>query len=476
MSKTRTPIQPMLDEFAANTDPHWPSLPTDRRISDHIVRSEGFAGHASPYTLFEEMEDKDAHLFSALQTRKLGVLAHPRRIDAARPTAEAAEAAGWAERTLEQMPGWHATLTHLLDALGKGLAVAEIMWGIDADDRIVPRRIKPRAAGRFALGQDGRWRLLGPTDPPGVGRPLPPRKFLVATAGATDERPHGKGLCEKVYWYWWFKKHNLKFWLIYNEKFGSPTVVARHRSGFNDAERERLMEVIEAIQTDAGVTVPEGVTLELLEAGRTGSADTYRSLAQWCNDEISRAVLGQTLTSGEGERSGSLALGRVHEQVRQDYVRADARLLADVVNNQLLRPMIDLNFGEACPAPRWRIDLSPQLDLEREINIDRQLLQMGVTLPDSYFYEKYGRPADDGSGRRLQYDDSNLYHYHLQFGVLTINEVRSRLGLAPVAWGDRPTSPAGDPTNPPTPDLPAGEDHARKERTREREDAMPRER
>ena len=70
------------------------------------------------------------------------------------------------------------------------------------------------------------------------------------------------------------------------------------------------MDVIESIQIDSGVTIPEGIQLELLEPSRRGSAETYRDLTQWCNDEMSRAVLGQTLTVGEGNRSGSPSANR----------------------------------------------------------------------------------------------------------------------------------------------------------------------
>jgi phage gp29-like protein len=198
--------------------------------------------------------------------------------------------------------------------------------------------------------------------------PLPARKFVFCLFGAGDERPYGKGLCEKVYWLWWFKKHNLKFWLLYNEKFGAPTVVARHKPGLSEPERARLLEVIEAIQNDAGVTLPEGITLELLEAKRGGPSDTYYRLAQWCNDEISRATLGQTLTSSAGV-TGSLALGEVHEGVRHDYLRADAWMLMDAINAQVARWMIDFNFGEDFPAPRWMIDTAVELDLEAEASI-----------------------------------------------------------------------------------------------------------
>ncbi|MBI3737209.1 DUF935 family protein [Candidatus Sumerlaeota bacterium] len=250
---------------------------------------------------------------------------------------------------------------------------------------------------------------------------------------------------------------------MFNERFGAPTVVATHQHGVTDAERERLLEVISSLQAEAGVTVPEGITLELLEAKGRGSAQTYRDLALWCNDEMARAVLGQTLTVGEGSRSGSLALARVHEAVRFDYIRSDASLLMGVVNSQLVRWIMDFNFGPESAAPRWSVDLNPDLDSDLEAKIDKQLLQMGVPIPLRYFYDKYRRPAPVAGERSLRYDDNNLFQYHLQFGVLTVNEVRATLGLPPVPWGGEPTSPAEVQSNrsnsgPPTPRTPAGED------------------
>ncbi len=475
-NKTETTRHDFKEFAAPPTDP-WRDLFGGRRLSDTIARSEGYAGHSDPYSLFEEMEDKDAHLFSQLQTRKLGVLARPRKFDPGGDRPEDAEAAQWIGRTLAAIPGWNMGLLHLLDALGKGAAFLEVLWGFDKDGRIVPRELKPRAARRFVMDRAGRWRLLESNlDPLAPGKPLPARKFLISLFGATDERPYGKSLDDRVYWYWWFKKHNLKFWLIYNDKFGSPTVVARHRAGLGDGGRERLLEVIDEIQTDAGVTIPEGITLELLEASRSGSPDTYRLLAQWCNDEIARAVLGQTLTSGEGQHSGSLALGRVHEEVRRDYIRADACLLMDVINAQLVHWLIDLNFGADFPAPRWTIDVTPELDLESEVQIDRQLLQMGVSLPSGYFYEKYGRPVPTDASRGLQFDDSNLFQYHLPFGVLTINEVRAKLGLPPVAWGNQPTSPVDAGIRPPTPSGSTSEDPLEQEKEGEADRNRRRER
>lgn len=181
--------------------------------------------------------------------------------------------------------------------------------------------------------------------------------------------------------------------------------------------------------------------VQFVEAARAAAdGGTYRTMADWCNDEIAKIVLGATLTSGEGRRSGSLALGTVHDAVRQDYVEADARLLAEVVNATLVRWIVDLNVGEDAPAPRWSLDAVPPADLEQQIRIDRELVALGVPVPLSHFRARYGRPAPADGEPALTFDDSNLFQYHLRYGVLTVNEVRARLRLAPVPWGDRPVA------------------------------------
>lgn len=505
--------QPTAQHFreiaAVAPRPAWP-LAGFERLGDAILRSSAFAESAARfsgpglYALFDEMEDKDPHLFSILQTRKFGLLARPRRVEAASASAEDRERAAWLDRLLAGLPDWDDALMRLLDALSKGMAVLEVVWDVDRDGRVVPAGLKPRNPGRFVFGPEGELRLIDDGEALGLrrepergvtrngnddhrngrsltsadahrfpipGRRLPERKFIVLVKDRTDERPYGKGLLERLYWYWWFKKNNLKFWVLYNEKYGSPTVVARHDGAITPDERDRLIDVLESLQADTGVTVPDGVALELLESRRSSAGDTYADLANWCNDEMTRAVLGQTLTTGEGRRGGSLALARVHEAVRFDYIRTDACFLMDAVNAQLVRWIIDFNFGTDVPSPRWTIDLEPEIDREVEVGIDRQLLQMGVPLPLRYFYEKYGRPEAADGDRRLRYDDHNLFQYHLQFGVLTVNEVRATLGLSPVPWGDRPTSPVGAPSSSRAPAL-TGDDPLDIEREPEPEERL----
>jgi phage gp29-like protein len=460
---TQKSLKPVVQEIA-RLDPLGLDYFTHYDTPAQLLRSEGASSRffRNAYDLYRDMEDKDAHLFAVLQTRKNGVLSRPRKITAASDNPRDQKIAGFVRKTLDQSPEWDSSLLGLLDALGKGFSTLEIMWKIDRGN-VALDALKFRPQGIFQFDANGELHLqpslyskLSRRETPPKTQELhhpfehsalsannresslPPRKFLLFRFGATPESPYGRGLLMKAYWYYWFKKNNLKFWILFNEKFGSPTIIGKYRLGAGEEERKRLHEVVASLQNDTGVTIPENVALEFLEAKRTGAINTYRELADWCNDEMSKLVLGATLTTGEGRRSGSLALGKVHERVRSEYIESDARALMNVINSQLIRWIVDFNFGADTPAPRFVIDTTEDDGLEQEIQVDQELVKMGVPLPLSYFYERYKRPAPLDKEHGLRYDDNNLYQYHIQFGVLTINEVRRTLGLDPVPWGDNP--------------------------------------
>ena len=82
--------------------------------------------------LFEEMEEKDAHLAALLQTRKLAVLSKDYEV---LPYSKDPEDLAIAEFTGEVVYGianLEEALLDLLDAIGKGFALSEIIWEVAA--------------------------------------------------------------------------------------------------------------------------------------------------------------------------------------------------------------------------------------------------------------------------------------------------------------------------------------------------------
>ncbi len=358
-----------------------------RQIWTDMVRDRGIKHYL-------EMEEKDGHFSSQLETRKEGVLSKPRRVIPASDAASDMRIAEAVEDVLDQMADFDNTLYELLDALGKGVAIAEIMYEFEGREiRPFEQRFRPQ--GAFLFGES-----TGPQNGPlrinAVGQDaliLPENKFVVHSF-----RPHlgnrwGRPLARRRFWPSWFKRQDIRQWLKFVEK-GTGTVIAKYPQGAKEDEKAMALQTAEAINDETAVAIASNFVIEILEHARQGKTDTYQSLAEnYANSEISKVVLGQVLTSsGSDKGSGSLALGQVHNEVRQEKTEVDARSLMRVMNQQVIRPYVVLNFGPQVNAPRWVIDYEEGEDLAQLSERDERLARIGVPLPVSYFHERYQLP------------------------------------------------------------------------------------
>lgn len=382
------------------------------------------AAYAYPYGLFEEALDKDAHLTAIVTQRKAAVLAWQRQVVPAGTSPDALAAARLVEAALQRIgSGFERDLAELLDAIPYGLAVSEVLWehapwpadpasgvpgGLDAvpdgpaaplpAQCLLPAALRSRHPRRFVFGADSALRLLTP-DNSVTGEALAPCKFLVFAPYGRHEDPYGLPALRSVWWLAYFKRQVMRFWVLFCEKFGTPTTVLKHPLGATDREKAAYRRIIGTLQQETGLIVPEGVELALLEAQRSGTVETYSQLLRFLNEEMSKALLGQTLSTEATER-GARSLGEVHLAVRRDIVRQDAQALMALVNGQLVQWIVDLNFpaGRRC-YPRWQLDPPGPDDLALQLEIDAFFLQQGLSLDPAELYARYGRKAAaTGSG------------------------------------------------------------------------------
>ncbi len=460
-------------EQAGGGDPYY--YYALRRGVDEVSVPEQWRGRPQRqgiYAFLRDLEARDAHLGGCLRTRRVAIAAAEMRVVDGGDDGRSREVGGFVRETLAAVGGLRTAIMQLLDAFGKGWALVEIMWRRDDDGRVRIDALVPRRQERFAFDARGGLWLLGregvsPASaasapsllphPGGSGLPLytdglramPERKFCTFVFEPSAVEPYGNPLSARAAWLCWYKRVNVAVWNDHNERFGAPMPIVRYSPGTTEREIARLKEILEKLRSEGGLLLDENVSYELVEPKETGSISaSYRELTDWCNDEISKIVLGQTLTSSEGRRTGSEALGNVHERVLNTYHASDALALGDALTRQLSRWITDFNFGTDVPCPRVTFETRDPVEDEAELAIDEKLVRMGVPLSSAWFYTRYRRPAPTAAEHALCYDDQNLFQYHLHYGVLTINEVRQRLGLPPVPWGERRVTPLAEAPNP----------------------------
>ena len=286
--------------------------------------------------LFEEMEEHDPHLFSQLQTRKNAVTGLDFEVTAFGDEPRDKEIAEFVEEQLNSIEGMEDIETDLLDAIGKGIAVSEIMWGYDRG-RVVVQDIRSRHQKRFFWdGVDDSFRCRTDETPSGIL--LPKHKFIIHKYKARSGHPARAGILRVVAWMYLFKNYDIKDWISFAEVYGLPFRLGKYAPGSSDEEKRALMRALVQLGADAAGIIPEGASIDFITTEKTSSTDLYERLARYCDEQISKAVLGQTLTSDSG--GGSYAQSKTHNDVRHDLTVADCKALAATLRRDLIRPLV----------------------------------------------------------------------------------------------------------------------------------------
>lgn len=342
--------------------------------------------------LFEEMEEKDPHLFSQLQTRKNAVTGLDFEIIPFSDDPRDKEIADFIEEQINGIESLEDVETDLLDAIGKGFAVSEIMWGYD-EGHVVVREIKSRHQKRFFWDSlDDSFKVRTKDAPEGIL--LPANKFIVHRYKARSGHTSRAGILRVVAWMYLFKNYDLKDWVSFAEVYGLPLRLGKYAPGASEADKVALMQALIQIGADAAGIIPDGTSIDFITTEKTSSSDLYERLARYCDEQISKAILGQTLTSDSG--GGSYAQSKTHNDVRHDLTVADCKSLASTLRRDLIRPLCIFNFGEDKRVPHIRFDCEESEDLTQTATIIGTLVnEVGLRVPTSFIYKKFSIPEPE---------------------------------------------------------------------------------
>lgn len=330
--------------------------------------------------VYWEMEEKDAAIASSLETRKNSVLSKDWNLIPASDKRQDRKVADFIEDCMENyFKGFDDFMFEALDAIGKGVSIGEIIYR-PASDRIFIEKVNFKPQHLFSFGETAiagfstasiAYPQTGPlqlrvgvsiTDFP-LGGVLPEEKFFVFSFRPRYGNRWGSPVNRKAFWPSWIKRNSIKQWLRYQEK-GSGVVIAKYPGSAGVKEQNDALAAAAAVQEETAVAVPDKFVLEVHEMVRNIGSSHKELVDDFCNAEISRVYLGQTLTSRGSDGGGSRALGEVHERKEDKIVESDCKLLMAAINEQIVRPLVLLNFGPSAKCPDFILDYEPKEDLD----------------------------------------------------------------------------------------------------------------
>lgn len=386
----------------------WREYPADGLTPSRlaaVLRAADAGAAGEVLALFEQMEEKDAHLYSVANTRRLAVTGLKWRIVSAAETQEgvdraaADEAAAYCREVLAALEGFDEILQHLALAIGRNIAVAENVWEpVGNELRLV--EVAAVDFDRLAFDELGQTRILTRQEPY-EGMALPPGKFVVHTPHAVSGHPMRGGLLRVSALAYLGKHFAMKDWLVFAEVFGMPLRVARYEPSATPEEKRELLAMLRSLGADAAGIFSKAVDLDLVEAGRGKAPPPYEKLCTFFNRELSKAWLGQTLTVEPSGSPGSLAATRVHNEVRLDLRQDDLFKEARTIQRDVLGPVVRLKFGPAAPVPHFQRAYDPPRDLRELADVLKTAVNdLHMPVPAAWAHRALGIPVG-GEGEAI---------------------------------------------------------------------------
>lgn len=424
-SAPASPETPMLKVVVPQVRDRWLASGITEYTPEQVfsVLRGALSGHLLyVWQLFDLMEESWPRLAVNLQKLRGAVKRHDWTIQAwapkgRQPSAEALRRSKLFEDAIYSMnpatdldeQGWDGTLDAIMDAWAKGVSVVEVDWAYGESPEfgqiIVPRCthwVHPQYYGWPTYdGRAGDRLMLRASEVIQHSEVIkqsqsewiefPPNKFLLAINKARVTHPSAAARLRPLAW-WWCVSNFSGEWLVrYANLFGIPIRWATYDPAKPDIKRV-LEQMLENMGLAGWAAMPEGTALTLYEGTKNGTDNPQAAILDRADKNCDVYLLGQTLTSEVGTTGGNRALGEVHKEVQDEVSEEAIRWCASVLNSQLIPAWCQINFGDRNECPYF-LDKSPEeKDTKGAAEAFKVVLDSGVEIPRSYYYEQVGIP------------------------------------------------------------------------------------
>ncbi len=288
-------------------------------------------------------------------------------------------------------PDMRLVISHMLDSVAWGYTLIQfndITWDDDQecykiDFDLIPRKhVHPERGFECVSIQQGTpakdW----------LYKELPLANYMLWCGEPTD-----KGLFAKAAQYVIYKRGGFGDWSQFAEMFGMPFREMIY-DDYDEATRADIERGLQEWGT-AGYSIhPRSTELKIHETGgSTGSNEVYDALVKACDASISKVILGNTLTTEQGE-NGARSLGEVHQDMEEAKNQSDRNLILSVLNTQFRAILKRFGINAAGGFFCFKEDAKDWNSLQCKWNVINSIADR-VPVDDDFIYEEFDIPKPE---------------------------------------------------------------------------------
>lgn len=429
--ETKITPEELMNEISWSESDLLRSFFTYGQNPDPIARQKGLH-------IYRDMMEDD-QIKACVELRKQARLSTPWEILSADETNDQAnEMADFIRHVLKRMKGtFEDDLYEIYSAIEYGFSISELVYKILEDGpfagKIGLEAIKTREPYNYDFKVDEHGNLLGiiytgiaPSDAHGqrnsnsnvitpnhvtgkilrpgfdvtptrsgylgsMENPFPPEKFIIYSYNMQFGNWYGRSDLFSAFRSWLIKKHALKFWSVWLERYATPFIWAsvKRDAGLKKGALDEIDNFLRLIGTRNAIRVSDDVTLNPIQFSTAGG-DAYEKAIEAHNRFISHAILcpnliGLTGSQGSGGSGGSYALGKKHFDAFVWVLEKMGRDTSEtIVGEQIIKRLIEMNFPEVDTdlIPKFKFEGVEEESIEARSRIVTMLATGGFISPE----------------------------------------------------------------------------------------------
>jgi len=350
--------------------------------------------------LFEDMEEKDAHLAAEMSKRKRAPMGLDWSVAVPDDACEEEHRnAQIIEMFIRQIKDFEDILFDMGDGIGKGYSMLEIAnddnesgWA-HIDNTWLIDTVQHRPAEWFTVPPDKRNQLRL-RDNTAYGQTLQPFSWIRHIHRAKSGYVARAGLYRVLTFPYLLKNYALGDLAEFLEIYGLPVRMGKYPNNATEKEKSTLLNAVVQMGHHAAGIIPESMSIEFLEAA-SGQSDPFETMIRFAELSMSKAVLGGTLTSQADGKTSTNALGTIHANAMWEITVSDVRQYASTLTSDIVYPLAMLNLPNITPAKakRFKFEFKTAEEAELPSFADalnqfalglQKIVEMGYPVPMSY--------------------------------------------------------------------------------------------